>query len=87
MLTTFKVQVRGGTVTRSDKNFLTIMTSDKLIYQIDLISNKQFSGLKFQEGDIVWILCVPQRFRVLTVVDARECLERPEDVDKEVQLE
>jgi hypothetical protein len=85
--TKFNVQVRGGTVTSNSNGIVCILGSDYLIYRIDLKSQREFAGMDLEPGETLWIYCVPQRFRVLTIMKQSDQCDCPGDVDKIVELE
>jgi len=85
--TKFNVQVRGGTVVSNSKDIVFILGTDQIMYRIDMKSQREFSNMDLDPGETLWIYCVPQRFRVLTILKQSDQYDCPGDVDKVVELE
>ncbi len=85
--TKFNVQVRGGTVVSIVRDIIVIIGTDHLLYRIDLQSQKEFAKVPLHEGETVWMYCVPERFRVLTILKQSDQCDCPGDVDTVVELE
>lgn len=83
----FKIQVRGGMVFGKDKGITCILDTGNLIYRIDVMSQKEFSKINLNVGDSVWLYCVPERFKVLTIIKQSDSIDTPPDVEEFVELE
>src|SRR6185312_6674515 len=84
--TKFDLQVRGGTVVMVAHDQIVILGADHLMYRIDTQSQREFANLDLSEGETVWIYCVPQRFRVLTILKQSDQPECPGEVNRVVEL-
>lgn len=82
----YNVVKKSGTILFANSERIIILGSDRLLYRVELSSNKQFLKLKLKDGDVVWIYCVPACGHVLTIMNSKD-QDEPPDPDMTIDLE
>jgi hypothetical protein len=75
---TFAVDVFGATVWFSKDKRNCFLASSGLIYLLDAEDRREFSTMKFREGELVWLYVAKEISRLVSIVEAAG--ERVEDL-------